>query len=76
MQPQGGSQTQQYKACSSVRHEWQAEVCFSSYHRADQRRLALAWPVITLITQENGNNAWSLMTEVIVVEVPRYAVLV
>lgn len=56
-----------------VRLEWQAEVCFSSHHRADQRRLALAWPVITLITQENDNNTGSLMTEVIVVEVPRYA---
>lgn len=59
-----------------VRLEWQAEVCFSSHHRADQRRLALAWPVITLITQENDNNTGSLMTEVIVVEVPRYAAVV
>lgn len=56
-----------------VRLEWQAEVCFSSYRRADWRRLALAWPVITLITWENDNNTGSLMTEVIVVEVPRYA---
>lgn len=63
------------QARSLVRLEWQAEVCFSSYRRADQRRLALAWPVITLITQENDNNTGSLMTEVIVVEVPRYAVV-
>ena len=56
-----------------VRLEWQAEVCFSSYRRADWGRLALAWPVITLITWENDNNTGSLMTEVIVVEVPRYA---
>lgn len=56
-----------------VRLEWQAEVCFSSYRRADWRRLALARPVITLITWENDNNTGSLMTEVIVVEVPRYA---
>lgn len=70
---QGGSLTQQYEPFSLVRLEWQAEVCFSSYRRADWRRLALAWPVITLITRENDNNTGSLMKEVIVVEVPRYA---
>lgn len=64
------------RAFPLVRLEWQAEVCFSSYRRADWRRLALAWPVITLITRENDNNTGSLMTEVIVVEVPRYAAVV
>ena len=61
---------------SQVRLEWQLEVCFPSYRRADWRRLALAWPVITLITRENDNNTGSLMIEVIVVEVPRYAAVV
>lgn len=58
-----------------VRLDWQAEVCFSSHRRADWGRLALAWPVITLITRGNDSNTRSLMTEVIVVEVPRYAVV-
>lgn len=69
----GGQSNTAVQAFSLVRLEWQTEVCFSSYHRADWGRLALAWPVITLITQENDNNAGSLMTGVIVVEAPCYA---
>lgn len=48
----GGQSNTAVLAFPLVRLEWQAEVCFSSYCKADWRRLALAWPVITLITRE------------------------
>lgn len=75
-QPQEGSPTQQYRSTPRSGLSGKLRFAFSSYRRADRRRLALALPVITLITRENDNNTGSLMTEVIVVEVPRYAAVV